>query len=148
MASHPLPQTDEGHDRSALAAAKEARIPTDELMIGLLEQSRDCVKILGMDGTLDFINCGGLDAFGTRDFAEVQGLVWWTLWPAHTQDIVQDAFDRARKGQEVEFAAECPTMKGNLRKWVVRLKPMTADDGSVVGVLCTSQDMGDAESEV
>lgn len=131
-------------DRLAGNTSQEALVPADEPMIDLLERSRDCVKILGLEGTLDFITCGGMDAFSTRDFAPVQGKLWWSLWPEHTQDLVKQAFERARKGYDVEFTAECPTVQGNLRKWVVRLKPMTSDAGSIVGVLCTSADIDSA----
>ena len=113
----------------------------DDVMIALLEQSRDCVKILGIGGTLDFMNCGGLDALELEDFEGVRGKLWWKLWPEHTQELVKKAFERARAGFDVQFSAECPTQRGNMRHWAVSLKPMTTDEGHVVGVLCTSRDV-------
>ncbi|MEP2736455.1 MAG: PAS domain-containing protein [Erythrobacter sp.] len=120
-------------------------LSADETMLSLLEQSRDCVRILGLEGTLDFMNCSGRDALDAEKFGDARGKVWWALWPAHTQDFVRSMFERARKGHEVEFSADCPTQMGNMRKWMVTLKPMQTDDNTVVGVLCTSSDIDPAE---
>jgi len=146
VGTHVFPKLSEEQERPIKGGAHDLQIPSDEIMISLLELSRDCVKILGIDGTLDFINCGGIDASGMRIFDEVQGELWWTLWPMHTQETVKQAFERARRGDEVEFSAECPTLKGNVRRWLVNLNPMLADDGTVVGVLCKSRDL-DAERD-
>ncbi len=114
---------------------------TDHVMIKLLERSRDCVKILGLDGALEFMNCGGLDTLDHSEFEGVRGQKWWELWPQHTQAPVKAAFEKAREGKETEFVAECPTVQGNKRKWNVCLKPMLTDDGNIAGVVCTSRDV-------
>lgn len=141
MGTHAVPNLPEQREHHLDKVAHDLQIPSDEIMIGLLELSRDCIKILGIDGTLDFINCGGIDASAMRIFSEVQGKYWWSLWPKHTQEMVRQSFERARRGDEVAFSAECPTIRGNVRRWSVSLIPMRACDGTIVGVLCKSRDL-------
>ncbi|MEO9463057.1 MAG: PAS domain-containing protein [Marinomonas sp.] len=113
----------------------------DQIMVALLERSRDCVEILGIDGTLDFMNCGGVDTLSEDKFKGARGQLWWTLWPEHTQATVKAAFEKARMGEEMQFTAECPTEQGNLRTWTVTLKPMLTCEGGVAGVVCKSRDI-------
>jgi len=144
VGTHAFPNIiDDEHQTDKVA--HDLQIPSDEIMISLLELSRNCIKILGIDGTLDLINCGGIDASGMRIFEDVQGKYWWTLWPKHTQEVIRQSFERARDGNEVEFSAECPTTNGNVRNWAVNLTPMRTDDGTIVGVLCKSRDLDDPQ---
>ncbi|WP_299192536.1 PAS domain-containing protein [uncultured Erythrobacter sp.] len=113
----------------------------DALLLGLLEQSGDCIKMLGLDGTLEYMNCGGLAAMEIDAFSMVGGKIWWELWPEDTRKLVRKKFETAAAGSEAEFIALCPTAKGNLRRWSVKLKPMIAVDSRVAGVLCTSRDI-------
>lgn len=141
MGTHAFPNIIDNDERPTEEATHDLQIQSDEIMISLFELSRNCIKILGIDGTLDFINCGGIDASGMRIFDAIQGQYWWTLWPNHTQDVIRQSFERAKCGNDVEFSAECPTTNGKIRKWAVNLTPMRTEDGTVVGVLCKSRDL-------
>lgn len=118
----------------------QPQFASDHLMIALLDRSRDCVKILGIEGTLDFMHCGGADVFEQHQFEGARGQLWWSLWPEHTQATVKAAFEKASMGKETQIHAACPTAQGNLQSWTVILKPMITLDGNVAGVVCTSRD--------
>ena len=128
-------------ERECRAAPKQLVPANDQLMISLFDHSRDCVKILGLNGSLDFMHCGTIDALDQSRFDGVRGQIWWSLWPEHAQGAVKAAFEKARAGKETEFLAECPTVQGNMRRWIVCLKPMLTDDGCIAGVVCTSRDI-------
>ena len=129
-------------DADSLSTVRSVGLNGDDLALCLLEQSEDCVKILSIDGTLDFMSCNGLSAMEIDDPSRVLGQVWWSLWPDHSRAMVEDNFKNAIGGRTVTFEASCPTAKGNPRHWSVNLKPMIARDGLVVSVLATSREIG------
>ncbi len=129
-------------DADSLSTVRSVGLNGDDLALCLLEQSEDCVKILSIDGTLDFMSCNGLSAMEIDDPSRVLGQLWWTLWPDNSRAMVEDNFKNALGGRPVTFEASCPTEKGNPRHWSVNLKPMIARDGLVVSVLATSREIG------
>ncbi|WP_284053662.1 PAS domain-containing protein [Stakelama marina] len=126
-------------DAHAISVMGSVGLDGNDLVIALLEQSDDCIKILSIDGHLDFMNCNGLKAMEI-DFPElVLGKLWWKLWPSQSQDFVKQCFLKAARGEEARFEADCPTAKGTPHRWNVHLKPLTAREGTVVSVLSTSR---------
>ena len=128
-------------DCGAMEAAANYNIAAEALVLGVLEQSDDCIKMLGVDGSLQFMNCGGLRAMEIGEFENVKGLLWWELWPEDSRDMVKRMFEATFGGQDMDFIAFCPTAKGQMRRWAVKLKPMVSHDGRIAGVLCTSRDI-------
>ncbi|MCA0902279.1 MULTISPECIES: PAS domain-containing protein [Qipengyuania] len=125
----------------AMRMACAAGLTGGNLALALLEQSEDCIKLLTLQGELDYMNCGGLRAMEISDFGEVKGQPWWSLWPQEHRDLVRESFNRAVSGHERHFTADCPTAAGTPRRWSVHLKPLVAPAGPVVAVLCTSRDI-------
>ena len=111
----------------------------DELALGLLDHGEDCIKLLSVDGHLEFMNCGGLTAMEIAQPELVLGKLWWSLWPAGSQGFVQQQFRRALLGENLTFEASCPTAKGTPRRWSVNLKPLCSKAGLVVAVIATSR---------
>jgi PAS domain S-box-containing protein len=128
-------------DSGAIDTAANSDIPAEALALAVLEQSDDCIKMLGADGSLQFMNCGGLRAMEIDEFRNVSGKLWWELWPEDSQSMVKSMFEMTCGGRETDFVAFCPTAKGQPRRWAVKLKPMISRDGRVAGVLCTSRDI-------
>ena len=67
------------------------RAASNDMLAAVLDQSADCIKVIGPDGTLDFMNRNGRCAMGIDDFAQVAGKNWWDLWPAEAQPLIQGA---------------------------------------------------------
>ena len=131
----------QNRDNAVSDTLDHADVSLDSVLAGWLGQTTDCVKILGMTGTLDFMNCNGMRAMEIDDFSMVAGKPWWELWPLEERERVHKAFDAANCGKENQFEAMCPTARGKLKRWCVKLSPMLARDGRVAGVLCTSKDI-------
>ena len=96
----------------------------------MLDQSADCIKVIGPDGTLDFMNRNGRCAMGIDDFALVAGKNWWELWPERV--AATDPRRRspsARRRQHSRFEAFCPTAKGEPRWWDVSVAPLRDEHG-------------------
>ena len=107
----------------------------------VLDQSRDCIKILGPQGHVDYINSEGRCALGIDDPESVLGKHWRELWPAHSQPIVEVALTDATAGVSSEIEASRPDSKGQTRWWRVSISPLMEGDGDLVGILTISRDV-------
>ncbi|MBX7502183.1 PAS domain-containing protein [Qipengyuania sp. YG27] len=128
-------------DSRAISTVEAVGLSGSELAIAMLAQSKDCIKIFSVDGHLEFMNCNGLNAMEIDQLGWVIGKFWWDLWPSALLTLVKEHFYDAVQGGVVNFEAECPTAKGSRRLWAVNLRPLCAQTGQVVSILCTSQDI-------
>jgi len=117
---------------------------SEGMLAAVLDQSADCIKVIGLDGTLDFMNRNGRCAMEIDDFALIAGRLWWELWPEETRPVVREAFARASAGEQVRFEAFCPTAKGTPRWWDVSVSPLRDADGALQGLVSISRDISEA----
>jgi PAS domain S-box-containing protein len=117
---------------------------SEGMLAAVLDQSADCIKVIGLDGTLDFMNRNGRCAMEIDDFAMVAGRLWWELWPDETRAVVRDAFASASAGAQVRFEAFCPTAKGTPRWWDVTVSPLRDSEGALQGLVSISRDISES----
>ncbi|WP_169817013.1 PAS domain-containing protein [Paraurantiacibacter namhicola] len=108
----------------------------------MLDQSTDCVKLVNLDGYLEYMNANGRAAMEIDDFSGVAGTALTSLWPASSAKRLSLAIERASKGDKDRFEAFCPTAKGNDRWWDVSVSPVR-NDGEVSRILISSRDVTD-----
>ncbi len=106
-----------------------------------LDASPDCIKIVGPDGALLFMNGNGLCAMEIADFADVERREWASLWPETSQARVRAAVLDAMVGRATRFEAFCPTAAGTPRWWSVSVAPIPGDDDAVLGAISISRDV-------
>ena len=114
---------------------------SNEMLAAVLDQSADCIKVIGPTGSLDFMNRNGRCALGIDDFALVAGKDWWELWPAESQHLVRNAIATARDEGGARFEAFCPTAKGEPRWWDVTVSPLRDEQGELRGLISISRDV-------
>jgi PAS domain S-box-containing protein len=107
----------------------------------LFRSSRDCIKILNLDGILFQINPGGVVALELGEPSQLLGEVWWNFWPEDSKTVVETAFNVAKSGSSQKFQAFCPTTKGTPRWWDVITSPIYDVDGQVKAVMVVSRDV-------
>ena len=110
------------------------------MLLAILDQSPDCIKILSPDGRLEYMNRNGQCAMEIDDFQAVAGARWSDLWPVEARGLVEDSLARARSGEVVVFRSDCPTAKGRLRWWDVSVSRFDAGNGSN-GYISISRDI-------
>lgn len=115
-------------------------------LASVLDQSVDCVKLIGLDGDIRYMNGNGLCAMEIDDFCAVEGQAWADLWPDEARQAIMGAYPQAASGQTVRFRAFCPTAKGSPRWWDVTVSPVTDDSGRHAGYLSVSRDITDTEN--
>ena len=68
-------------EADAVDFLRAAGLALSSVVLGLLDQSDDCIKIIDSDGALRFMNCNGKRAMQIDDFCAVAGQPWHALWP-------------------------------------------------------------------
>src|ERR1700743_3285457 len=132
---------DTGHDKDTLAFISASQIQLPAVLLSLLDQSDDCVKVLSTDGHLSYMSCNGREAMEIEDFSAVQGRLWWDLWPDDGRDTVRSSVLTAASGRSVRFEGFCPTAKGQSRWWDVSVSPLRDPRGQICALLSTSRNI-------
>jgi diguanylate cyclase (GGDEF)-like protein/PAS domain S-box-containing protein len=121
--------------------AELALAESELLHRSILEASNDCIKLIGLDGTLELMNGPGACAMEIDDLPAIIGQDWIGLWPRESRKTVAAAVDEARAGRPARFTDYCPTAKGAPRWWDVVVTPVKDDTGEVTQILSISRDI-------
>lgn len=106
-----------------------------------LAASDDCIKIIGLDGSLQYMSEGGQRVMEVDDFDALKGCPWPDFWQGMGHTDALDALEKARGGKTARFVGYADTAKGNPRYWDVKVSPILAADGTVESILSISRDI-------
>ncbi len=115
---------------------------SEEYSRSILQSSRDCIKVLSLDGRLLDVNQAGCEVLGIGSVAEVQGSDWRKTWtdPAD-HDAACDAIDRAAAGGTARFTAATTGADGEKYWWDVVMSPIADAAGNPRSLLCVTRDI-------
>ncbi|MBB3860067.1 PAS domain S-box-containing protein [Novosphingobium hassiacum] len=125
---------------------KSANLSPESLSL-VLEQSTDCVKLVGPDGGLLWMNPNGLCAMEIADFNPIKDTEWAMLWPEESRALIRDAMETAASGKVSRIEAFCPTAKGTPRWWEISVSPVKAPDGTAAGFISISRDVSQLHAD-
>ena len=130
-------------DVTARRLADESLRASEQFNRAVMDSSPDCIKVLDVEGRLQFMNTGGLCLMEIDDLTPFAGQAWWELWQAEDRDRVRAAMRQAMEGQAARFQAMCPTAKGNAKWWDVMIAPIHkgADGAGLAGLISVSRDI-------
>ncbi len=114
---------------------------SEEFSRRVLEGSVDCIKVLGLDGRLEFMSTNGMCAMEVGDFAAIRGAYWPDFWRGDENAKALAAVDEARRGRTGRFQGFATTMKGSPRWWDVIVTPINGMDGRPEKLLSVSRDV-------
>ena len=137
----PLRLTGIAIDITASRSAEAALQASEELNRRVLESSKDCIKVLDLDGTVRFVNVGGLKALEFETLADVAGAPWPNLWPEADRAVVDSAVASAQGGGTGRFRGFAETAKGSPRWWDVVVTPILDAFGEPERLLSVSRDI-------
>ena len=106
-----------------------------------LESSRDCMKILDLQGNLIFINAAGLEHLGVTDASQLLHRKFVELWPEKDRKVILDAIAAAKRGGTGRFQGACLTPGGITKWWDVVVTPIVDPTGDVVQLMAASRDV-------
>ncbi|GBQ64769.1 signal transduction histidine kinase [Ameyamaea chiangmaiensis NBRC 103196] len=109
------------------------------LQQAMLDITPDCIKVLGVDGTLITMNRAGCVALGVPEHSGF-GMPWLSLLPETVRKAGHTALGQAARGCTARFAGQSASSAGT-SYWDNLLTPVTDASGQVVSILCVSRDV-------
>jgi PAS domain S-box-containing protein len=114
---------------------------SEELKRRIIESSRDCIKVLDLDGNLLFMSSGGQQLLEIDNVESYLNSCWIDFWQPEDRPKISEAVAAARAGGIGTFQAFCPSAKGAPRWWDVIATPICNADGQPEQVLSVSRDI-------
>ena len=114
---------------------------SESYFAAVAEASTDVMRILELDGVVEFMNVQGRELLEIENFDVNHRKYWPDLWPETARDDLLAALDTARAGGIGRFRGFCPTAKGKPRWWDSVVSPVRDDTGTVVRLLASSRDV-------
>ena len=115
---------------------------SEELKRRIIESSRDCIKVLDLDGNLLFMSSsGGQQLLEIDDIQPYLNSCWIDFWQPEDRPKISEAVAAARAGGIGNFQAFCPSAKGAPRWWEVIITPICNADGQPEQLLSVSRDI-------
>lgn len=111
-----------------------------------LEASQDCVKLVGLDGRIQYVNAGGCQLMEFANREDVVGKRWAELWPESSRNQIRISLAEGAAQRGDRFCAPCPTARGRLKYWDVVVTPLVDERGEAEVLLVTSRDVSDLQS--
>lgn len=139
-ADHVTPMT------ADLGAADPMLIGNDALLAAVMSGSGDCIKILDLEGRLQYMSEGGQRVMEVDDFSVLKGCPWPDLWGGDGNLAAKHAMDEARNGRSARFMGAANTAKGTPKYWDVQVLPILGRDGQVTHLLSISKDITELRS--
>ena len=109
----------------------------------IVESSVDCVKVLDLDGRLEYMNTPGQRALEIEDVNQFLGRRWVDFWKEEDQPRVEAALGAAKAGGVGGFQGECPTATGTPKCWDVKITPALDGEGKIERLIVVSRDISE-----
>ena len=107
----------------------------------IIDSSNDCIKLLDLEGRLQYMSSGGQRQLGIRDMGKYLNLPYQEFWKGTDHHASLEAIHKARKGQTGTFQGFCPTVDGEPKWWDVAITPVLGEDGKPERLLAVSRDV-------
>jgi PAS domain S-box-containing protein len=129
------------HEIAQRMEVEEELRRTQEITKKVVENSADCVKVLDLEGRLEYMSLPGQRALGIEDMSQVIGKRWVDFWKEEDKPRADAAVKAAMSGAVGSFQGDSLTMAGVEKSWDVRITPALDKDGAVERLVAVSRDM-------
>jgi len=119
---------------------------TEEFTRNIIESSADCVKVLDMEGRIQYMSPSGQRALEMTDPSQFLNKRWVELWEEGDRGRAEQALSAARNGGEGCFQGDGFTVGGLKKSWDVRLTPALDRAGRIERLVAVSRDMTELKS--
>jgi len=121
---------------------EEALRRSEELAARLIESSRDCIKVLDLNGHLLSMNAHGMTALEICDFGPLVGSPWVEFWDGQDREHARAAIEQAHQGEVGRFTGFFATVQTKTPKWWdVSVTAILDKDGKPEKLLAISRDV-------
>lgn len=120
---------------------EQALRESNEFLRSVIESSRDCIKVLDLDGRLQWISAGGQRLMEIDDAKPLLQKSYLDFWSGADHEAASNAVAAARAGGTSRFEGYCPTGKGTPKWWDELATPILDADGRPEKLLVVSRDI-------
>jgi len=128
------------NDITGLRESERAHDATAQLTKNILRYSKDCIKMLDLDGTLRSINPCGCRSLELDSESEAVGMNYFDFWQPDDREAAVAAAETARRKGSGRFTANYTSKSGKVTTWDEMLSLVTDLDGVPTGYLVISRD--------
>ncbi|MGC2063950.1 MAG: PAS domain-containing protein, partial [Thermodesulfovibrionales bacterium] len=107
----------------------------------IIDSSYDCIKLLDLEGRLQYMSPGGQRQMGIRDMGKYLNVPYQEFWKDTDHQTSLEALHKAQQGQIGTFQGFCPTVDGSPKWWNVAITPVIGADGKPERLLAVSRDI-------
>jgi PAS domain S-box-containing protein len=104
-------------EQERIAALLDALRASEEFKTRLIESSRDCIKVLDLDGNLLSMNAGGMEVLEICDLGPFLHTSWIDFWQGDDRARARAAVQAARTGGVGRFVGFFPTTQTRKPMW-------------------------------
>src|SRR5581483_11065498 len=120
----------------------EALRANEEFQKRLIACSRDCIKVLDLNGRLQFMNEGGMQALEICDLAPMLNSSWIDFWEGADREAARAAVESAGSGNIGRFTGFFATRITGQQRWFdVVVSPILDAHGKPERILALSRDV-------
>lgn len=109
----------------------------------IIDSSSDCIKVLDLQGRLQYMSPNGRKILGIVDMQPFVGMHYADFWKDSVKDDVCQAIERAKAGGHGNFTGYCSTLDGTPKWWDVSITPILNTQQDVQSILVISRDITD-----
>ena len=114
---------------------------SEEFNRSIIESSSDCIKVLDIEGRLQFMSRGGQELLKIKDIKQYLNISYENFWKGSDYQAAREAIAKAQQGGVGRFSGYCPTADGTPTWWDVVISPINGPDGNVDRLLAVSRDI-------
>lgn len=114
---------------------------TEEFTRNIIESSSDCVKVLDLDGRVQYMSPSGQRTLEITDASQFLNKPWVEFWRKEDRTRAEEALTAARDGDVGSFQGDSLTRGGTRKNWDVRITPALDRQGKIERLVAVSRDM-------
>ena len=120
---------------------KEELQRSEEFTRSIIDNSPDCIKVLDLEGRLQFMSSAGQRLMQITNLPEYINFPYVEFFQGQDLQAAREALDQARQGETSIFRGYCPTAEGIPKWWEVIVAPIFDNNGQVERLLSVSRDI-------
>lgn len=116
---------------------------SEEFTRNIIESSVDCVKVLDLEGRIQYMSPSGQRALEVKDSSEILNKNWTDFWKPEDRRRAEEAIAAARVGGVGCFQGDSTAPSGARKSWDVKITPALGRDGEIERLVAVSRDISE-----
>ena len=112
-----------------------------ELNTSILNSSRDCILVLGLDGRIEFASAGGVRGLEATGPDELLGRSWFDTWQDDDRLAARQAVNDAFSDGTGRFEGFAPTLKNTPKWWDFVISTIFSSEGKPTKMVAVGRDI-------